>query len=196
MGTVIVIQFVTLDGVVDDPDGRWGADYGGWAFRFGPEAIAGDTFRLGSTLDTGVLCFGRRTWEHFSRLWPARTGPFPDAMNGARKVVASRGAPDLGAWANSELLKGDLLDGVDRLAAERDVVVIGSTSIVRALQDSGRIGEYRLLTFPTVIGDAHATRLFEASAALRLVWVDAAGPATLTVLAADAGSAAGALGRA
>jgi dihydrofolate reductase len=184
MGKVIVIQFVTLDGVVEDPDGRGGATFGGWAFRFGPQAIAGDKFRLGPVLDTGVLLFGRRTWEHFSRLWPERTDPFSAAMNRARKVVVSAGAPDLGAWANSERLDGGLVDGIDRLAADQDVVVIGSTSVVRALQAAGRVDEYRLLTFPTVIGDADAVRLFDAPVELQLASVDAAGPATLTVLSA------------
>jgi dihydrofolate reductase len=183
MGKVIVIQFITLDGVVEDPDGRGGADFGGWSFRFGPEAIAGDKFRLGSVLDTGVLLFGRRTWEHFSRLWPERTDPFSAALNRARKVVVSTGVPDLGVWANSERLDGDLVDGVARLAADHDVIVIGSTSIVRALQAAGRIDEYRLFTIPTVIGDPAAVRLFDAPAELQLISVDAAGPAILTVLA-------------
>lgn len=182
MGKVIVIQFVTLDGVVEDPDGRGGAGFGGWAFRFGPEGVAGDKFRLGSVLDTGVLLFGRRTWEHFSRLWPSRTDAFAAAMNRARKVVVSTGAPDLDAWANSERLEDDLLDGVARLVTDRDVVVIGSTSVVRALQAAGRVDEYRLLTFPVVIADGQAARLFDAPAELRVVSVDTAGPGTLTVL--------------
>jgi len=186
MGKVIVIQFITLDGVVEDPDGRGGADFGGWAFRFGREAIAGDLFRLGPVLDTCVLLFGRRTWQHFSRLWPERTDQFSVAMNRARKHVVSTGAPDLGAWANSELLDGDLVDGVTRLAAEHDVVVIGSTSVVRALQAAGRVDEYRLFTVPTVIGEAEAARLFDAPAEFQLVSVDLAGPGILTVLAAPA----------
>lgn len=186
MGKVIVIQFITLDGVVEDPDGRGGAGFGGWAFRFGREAIAGDLFRLGPVLDTCVLLFGRRTWEHFSRLWPQRTDPFSAAMNRARKVVVSTGAPDLAGWANSERLDADLVDGVARLAAEHDVVVIGSISVVRALQAAGRVDELRLFTLPTVIGEAEAVRLFDAPAEFELISVDAAGPGTLTVLAAPA----------
>ena len=186
MGKVIVIQFITLDGVIEDPDGRSGAAFGGWAFRFGQEAITGDLFRLGPLLETSVVLYGRRTWEHFSRLWPERTDAFSVAMNRARKVVVSTGSPDLGAWANSERLDGDLVEGVARLAAEHDVVVIGSTSVVRALQAAGVVDEIRLFTFPTVIGEATATRLFDAPAEFDLVSVDAAGPATLTVLAARA----------
>lgn len=182
MGKVIVIQFITLDGVIEDPDGRGGAAFGGWAFRFGPDAIAGDKFRLGPVLDTGVLLFGRRTWEHFSRLWPARTDSFAGAMNRARKVVATTGTPDLSAWANSERLEGGLIGGVTRLAADHDVAVIGSTSVVRTLDAAGCIDEYRLITFPTIIGEG--VRLLDASAEFELVSVEPAGPATLTVLAA------------
>ena len=68
MGRVIVVQFMTVDGVVEDPDGSDGTDFGGWAMRHGPQGIAGDKFRLGPILNTGTLLFGRRTWEHFSTL--------------------------------------------------------------------------------------------------------------------------------
>src|SRR3954453_9786880 len=112
MGKLIVIQFVTLDGVVEDPDGRGGTPFGGWAFRFGPEAIAGDKFRLGSILETGVLLFGRRTWEHFSKLWPTRTDPFSTAMNQMQKIVVTRRPLDVSAWSNSTVLDGDLVDAV------------------------------------------------------------------------------------
>jgi dihydrofolate reductase len=183
MGKVIVIQFVTLDGVVEDPDGRGGTAFGGWAFRFGPEAIAGDKFQLGPILDTGVLLFGRRTWEHFSQLWPARTDPFSMAMNQAPKAVVTRSTPDLSVWSGSTALKGDLLDGVARLAQERDVVVIGSTNVVRQLATAGAVDEYRLLTFPTVVGDG--ARLFTEPVDLELVSVSALGPATLTTYAAN-----------
>lgn len=74
--SVIVIEFVTLDGRVSDPDGSGGTPAGGWAFRHGPEAIAGDKFRLGRTLDEGVLMLGRKTWELYSRIWPGRDDPF------------------------------------------------------------------------------------------------------------------------
>ncbi|MCB2609575.1 hypothetical protein KQ754_15815, partial [Listeria monocytogenes] len=62
MGTVIVAQFVTLDGVVEDPDGHGGTPFGGGAMRYGPEGVAGDKFRLGTVMQDGVLLLGRRTW--------------------------------------------------------------------------------------------------------------------------------------
>ena len=184
MGKVIVIEFITLDGVVEDPDGRGGAGFGGWAFRFGVEAIAGDLFGIVPALDPGVLLFGRRTWEHLARLWPERTDPFSTAMNRARKVVVSRGELDLGAWEHSELLEGDLVDGATRLADEGDVVIIGSLSIVRELQAAGLVDEYRLFTFPTAVGDPDAERLFATAVELELVSIETRGPATFSVLAA------------
>src|SRR5919107_1616735 len=98
MNRVIVIEFITLDGVVEDPDGSAGTPDGGWAFRFGPEAVAGDKFRLGSRLDTGALLLGRGTWQLFSRLWPNRTDEFSSRMNAASKIVVSRTLTDTSAW--------------------------------------------------------------------------------------------------
>ena len=84
---IIVVAFTTLDGVVEDPDGSWGAPTGGWGLRQGPEAFTGDKFSLGPILDTGALLFGRRTWTLFAQRWPTRTGDFADAMNRTPKFV-------------------------------------------------------------------------------------------------------------
>lgn len=156
MGRAIVIEFVSLDGVVSDPDGSAGTPYGGWAFRHGPESVAGDKFRLGATLDDGVLLLGRQTWELFGRIWPGRTDDFAVRMNKAAKVVASSSLTDASAWSNSSLLDGDLVDWVRGEA--RDVIVTGSLSVVRALQEADLVDEYRLLTFPSIIGQGE--RLF------------------------------------
>ncbi|URN05772.1 dihydrofolate reductase family protein [Actinomadura madurae] len=126
--SVIVIEFITMDGIVSDPDGSAGTPTGGWAFRHGPETVAGDKFRLGETLDQGVMLLGRRTWQLFSRIWPGRDDPFAARMNAAPKLVASRTLTDTSAWATSTLIDGDLID------------------------------EYRLLTFPTILGTGE--RLF------------------------------------
>src|SRR5260370_2049743 len=88
--SVIVIQFITLDGIVSDPDGSGGTPAGGWAFRHGPEAVAGDKFRLGSVLDEGVLLRGRKTWEPFSPIWPGRACPFSALLHSQPQLVATR----------------------------------------------------------------------------------------------------------
>ncbi|MBB1157165.1 dihydrofolate reductase family protein [Amycolatopsis dendrobii] len=154
--SVIVIAFTTLDGISSDPDGSSAAPDGGWAFRHGPESVAGDKFRLGATLDDGVLLLGRKTWELFSGLWPHRDDPFSRRMNAVPKLVATSTLADTSAWQNSSVLEGDLVDAVKREG--RDVVVTGSLSVVHTLMAADLVDEYRLLTFPTVLG--RGTRLF------------------------------------
>jgi dihydrofolate reductase len=156
--SVIVIEFITLDGIVSDPDGSDGTPAGGWAFRHGPEAVAGDKFQLGTTFDNGVMLLGRRTWELFSRIWPGRESPFAARMNAVPKLVASRALTDTSAWANSQLAGGDPAEVVKR--ERRDVVITGSMSVVHALMAEDLIDEYRLLTFPTILGTGE--RLFPA----------------------------------
>ncbi|MCX5291287.1 dihydrofolate reductase family protein [Streptomyces sp. NBC_00183] len=156
--SVIVIAFTTLDGIVTDPDGRGGTPGGGWMFRHGPEAVAGDKFRLGAVLDDGVMLLGRTTWEQFSQLWPGRDDPFAARMNAAAKLVATRTLTDVSAWANSRILDGDVVDAVKR--ERRDVIVIGSLSVVHMLMAEDLVDEYRLITFPTLLGTGD--RLFPA----------------------------------
>lgn len=177
MGKVIVIQFVTLDGVVEDPDGSGGLPGGGWAFRCGPGRLTSDLFAVGPVLDTGVLLFGRRTWEVFSRRWPLRSDPFAEVMNRVPKIVVSRSAPALDAWAGSSLLEDGLPAGVARLTRTRDVVVVGSTSVVHALAAADAVDEYRLLVVPTALGAG--ARLFVAPVDLRLTSVESVDRAVL-----------------
>jgi dihydrofolate reductase len=177
--SVIVIQFITLDGIVSDPDGSDDTPAGGWAFRHGPGTVAGDKFQLGRTLDDGVLLLGRRTWQLFSRLWPPRDDPFSARMNAVPKLVATRSLTDTSSWANSRVIDGDLIDVVKR--EQRDVIITGSQSIVHALMADDLIDEYRLLTFPTILraGD----RLFPAGGPpeyLECLSAEQAGAAVLT----------------
>jgi dihydrofolate reductase len=155
--SVIVIEFVTLDGIVSDPVGRAGVPGSGWAFRHGPETIAGDRFRLGSVLDNGVLVLGRNTWQLFSQIWPGRNDPFASRMNAVPKLVASRTLTQASAWANSQVVD-DPIDAVKR--ERRDVIIMGSLSVVHTLMAADLVDEYRLLTFPTILGTGE--RLFPA----------------------------------
>jgi dihydrofolate reductase len=176
--SVIVIEFISLDGIVTDPDGSGGTPGGGWAFRHGPEAVAGDRFQLGDTLDNGVLLLGRQTWQMFSRIWPGRDNPFAARMNAVPKLVASRTVTDASAWANSRVMDGDLSDAVKH--EQRDVVVMGSLSVVHALMAADLVDSYRLLTFPTVLGAG--ARLFPdgtPAAYLECRQAEPAGPAVL-----------------
>lgn len=177
--SVVVIEFTTVDGIVSDPDGSGGTPYGGWIFRFGREEIAGDKFGLGRTLDEGVVLLGRSTWEAFSRLWPGRDDPFSARLNAVPKLVVSRTRSDVSAWTNSRLVEGDLLDAVK--TERRDVIVMGSIGVVHALAAADLVDEYRLLTFPTVLGTGRP--LFPAGgprAELECVSAERAGAAVLT----------------
>jgi dihydrofolate reductase len=180
MNRIIVIQFITLDGVIEDPDGSGGTPFGGWAFRYGPEAVAGDKFRMGARLDTGALLLGRATWQQLSHIWPGRSDDFSERMNAAPKWVVSKTLTDVSAWNNSRVLGGELTSATARLRDERDVIVIGSTSVVRTLMEQDLVDEYRLLVFPAVLGSGQ--RLFTSPAGagdLRLAAAEPSGAAAL-----------------
>jgi dihydrofolate reductase len=182
MGRVIVITFVSLDGVMHDPDGREGSARGGWAFRYGREAVAGDKFRLGEVLDTGAYLLGRRTWEMFAKIWPSRDDPFSAKMNAMPKLVVSRTLEHADEWQNSTVLQGDLVAEVTKRKRAQEIVVIGSASVVRTLMANDLVDEYRLLVFPLVLGEG--TRLFPEGTAqenLALVSARTSGPAVLLV---------------
>ena len=188
MHKTIVIEFSSLDGIIEDPDGSQGTRNGGWAFRHGPEAVAGDKFRLGPVLNSGVLLLGRRTWELFSRIWPGRTDEFSTAMNRIPKLVATRTLTDVSAWSNSHIVDDDLLSAVKEQARDREVVVAGSASIVHAMAEADLVDEYRILVFPTAL--RHGTRLFNTDTGpthLRLLSAEPAGQAVLLRYERDAG---------
>ncbi len=174
--SVIVIEFITMDGVVTDPDGSGGTAAGGWMFRHGRESVAGDKFRLGPVLDDGVMLLGRKTWELFSTIWPERDDPFSVRMNAVPKLVASRTLTDASAWANSQVADADPAEIVR--SERRDVIITGSLGVVHPLIAAGLVDEYRLLTFPTILGTGE--RLFPAGGP----------PAHLECLAAEQSGAA------
>ena len=159
--SVVVIEFITLDGVVSDPDGSAGTSFGGWAFRYGPEAVAGDKFRLGPVLDTGVMLLGRTTWQLFAGLFSHRTDDFSRKLTAMQKLVASCSLHHVDGWAHSTLLTGDLVAEVQRRRATQDVVVTGSGSVVDTLVAHDLVDQYRLLVFPTVLGKGR--KLFDAT---------------------------------
>jgi len=163
VGNVVVSEFVTLDGVFEDPGGAEGV--GGWAFRFerGPE---GDRFKLDEVMDADVLLLGRKTYEGFAAAWPGRTDDagFADKMNSMRKVVVSTtiGEP---AWENTTVVGDDVAGAVRALRAEPggNVLVAGSGSLVQLLLGEGLVDELSLMVFPVLQG--RGRRLFEDGAA-------------------------------
>jgi dihydrofolate reductase len=153
MAKIVVSQFVTVDGVMEDPGGSEGWDRGGWAFRFdrGPE---GDKFKLDEIMGSDALLLGRTTYEGFAEAWPSRTGEFADKFNGMRKYVVSS-SMNTADWSNSVVVEPDELVGtVTKLRQEPggDVLVNGSAQLVEALRANDLVDEYRLMVFPTVLG--------------------------------------------
>jgi dihydrofolate reductase len=181
MCDVIVTQFCTLDGVVSDPDGRWGTNHGGWAFRYGSGPVADDKFRLEQRRELSVQLYGRRTWEHFAMLWPGRDGDFARGMNESPKRVATRNGIDASAWSNSAAVEGELTEWVAQERARRDVIVIGSLSVVHALADADLVDEYRLITFPTVAGEGDHLFAKGNPADFRFTAAEPSDPEALTV---------------
>ena len=153
MAKIVVSQFVSLDGVIEDPGGSEKWDRGGWAFKYerGPE---GDKFKLDEVMASDALLLGRVTYEGFAEAWPSRSGEFADKFNGMRKYVVST-TMDAAEWNNSIVVKPDqLVDTVTKLRQEPggDVLVNGSAQLIAALRANDLVDEYRLMVFPTVLG--------------------------------------------
>jgi dihydrofolate reductase len=171
MSRIVVSQFVSVDGVVEDPGGSEGWDRGGWAFQFerGPE---GDKFKLDEVMDADALLLGRVTYEGFAEAWPSREGEFADKFNDMPKYVVSTTLEDP-EWNNSTVIKGDIAEEVAKLKDQPggDILVNGSVQLIQTLTEHGLVDEYRLMVFPLVLGAGK--RLFtETSKAIPLKLVD------------------------
>ncbi len=182
MARLIVSEFVTLDGVFEDPGGSEDFERGGWAFRF-ERGEDGDRFKLDETMDSDAMLLGRRTFEEFAKHWPSRDGDFADKFNGSTKYVVSSTLDDPeSVWGNSRVVS---LDEVARLREGDggDIVVHGSGTLVRALLERVLVDELRLMVFPVVLG-AGKRLLDDTSAprALRLVESRPVGPDGVVIL--------------
>jgi dihydrofolate reductase len=152
MGKVVVSQFITVDGVVEDPGGSEGFDRGGWAFKF-DRGSEGDQFKMDEVSVAESLLLGRTTYQGFAEAWPSREGDFADKFNNMPKYVVSSTLRDP-EWNNSTVIDGDIAEAVGRLRDETDgdILVNGSVRLVGALAEHGLIDELRLMVFPTVLG--------------------------------------------
>jgi dihydrofolate reductase len=170
MGRIVVTEFVSLDGVMEDPGGSEDFKYGGWSFEF-QRGEEGDNFKLEETRESGALLLGRTTYEGFAKAWPSRTGEFADKFNSMPKYVVTSTDEGLD-WDNTHMLQGDLGEAVSRLRQEvdGDIVVHGSAQLSQDLLERDLVDELRLMVFPVVLGSGK--RLFGQTSAkkpLRLV---------------------------
>jgi peroxiredoxin/dihydrofolate reductase len=195
MRKLVVSEFVTLDGVMEDPGGAEGSEHGGWAFQFerGPE---GDAFKLDEVLEAGALLLGRVTYEGFAAAWPSVTDEvgFADKMNAMPKFVISR-TMERGTWTNTTVLSGDPVAEVTRLKEQSGgyILVAGSGQLVGDLLRHDLIDEFRLMVFPVVLGGGK--RLFAdggAASALRLIEARAVGSGVMILTYKPAGRPAAA----
>jgi dihydrofolate reductase len=172
---VVVSEFVSLDGVMEDPGGAEGYKHGGWSFKFkrGPE---GDRFKLDELSAAGALLLGRVTYQGFAQSWPSVKDAegFGDKMNGLRKYVVSNTLKDSEAtWNNTKIIRSDVAAEVARLKAQPggDLLVYGSGRLAQGLAENGLVDGYRLMVYPVILGGGK--RLFgDASKMASLELVD------------------------
>jgi dihydrofolate reductase len=152
MGRIVVTEFISLDGVMEDPGGANKSKYGGWAFQFdrGPE---GDKFKSDELFASEAALLGRVTYQEFAAAWPSRKGEFADKMNGMKKYVVST-TLEHADWNNSVLIKSDVVNQISKLktAEGGDILVAGSGKLVQTLFQHNLVDELRLMVFPVLLG--------------------------------------------
>jgi dihydrofolate reductase len=171
VGRIVVTEFVSVDGVMEDPGGAEGFKYGGWTFEIN-RGDDGDKFKLDEALSSSALLLGRKTYDGFADAWPSREGEFADRFNTMPKYVVSSNLENP-EWNNSTVLQGDVAEEVRKLRDEQDgdIVVHGSAQLVQTLLENDLVDELRLMVFPVVLGSGK--RLFgETSDKKRLRLVD------------------------
>jgi dihydrofolate reductase len=165
---IVATQYVSLDGVIEDPVGMEGSGLGDWTgpFTRGPE---GDKFKFDELFASDAVLLGRTTYEAFAAVWPAvkdETG-FADRINSLPKFVVSNTLTEAG-WNNSTIVSGDIVEKIRAIkdAPGGDILVYGSAALLHALIPHALIDAYSLMVYPTVLG--RGKRLFPEAAKLDL----------------------------
>jgi dihydrofolate reductase len=158
MGRIVVTEFVSLDGVMEDPGGAENFKHSGWTLEIS-RGEEGDQFKLDETMASDALLLGRVTYEGFAKAWPSREGEFADRFNSMPKYVVSSTLKDP-EWNNTTVLEGDLADEVAKLKEKHhhDIVVHGGAQLTQELLEKDLVDELRLMVFPVVLGSGK--RLF------------------------------------
>ena len=159
MGRIVVTEFVSLDGVMEDPGGSEHSKHGAWTFKFN-RGEEGNKFKVDEVQNAEAQLLGRVTYEGFAEAWPTRTGdPFSDKFNSMPKYVVSSKLKNAD-WNNSTILKGDVLDEVSKLKQKvpGDILVSGSAKLVQTLIANDLVDQLNLMVFPVILGSGK--RLF------------------------------------
>jgi dihydrofolate reductase len=160
MGRIVLSENVTLDGVMQDPDGTEGFQLGGWFARLGTgDREAWAKVELAEALGTDALLLGRRSYEFFAARWQSREGEWADRLNGLPKYVVSSTLRDPG-WRHTTVLRGDVAPAVAALKRQvgGDIVVYASGRLAHTLIEQDLVDELRLMIYPSVLGGGR--RLF------------------------------------
>jgi dihydrofolate reductase len=176
MRELIIAEFITLDGVIQAPGGtdedtEGGFVHGGWTLPYWHDAIGEHFFQAMAQADT--LLLGRKTWEiHGGAFEPMEDNPFGSVMNGARKYVVSTTLASAGAWRNSTLISGNVVEEVRRLKQEpgKNILLDGSSVLAHTLIENDLVDEFALHVYPLVLGNGK--RLFPAGKRVNLTLVE------------------------
>jgi dihydrofolate reductase len=158
MGKLVVTEFVSLDGVFEDPGGAEDFEHGGWTFEY-DRGDDGNKFKLDELMDADVQLLGRVTYEGFAAAWPSREGPFAEKLNNDPKYVVSTTLTEP-EWQNTTVISDNVVEEISRLKNETDggILVSGSGTLVGTLLEADLVDELRLMVFPTILG--RGRRLF------------------------------------
>lgn len=154
MGKIVITTNVSLDGVVQDPDGLEGFRLGGWFRKFGgPDLDAWAKLETEEALGAEALLLGRRSDEWFASRWNERGGVWADKLNSLPKYVVSA-TLEAAKWSNATVLRGDAVDEVATLKQQTDgeILVYASYQLGRTLLEHHLVDELRLVVFPVVLG--------------------------------------------
>jgi dihydrofolate reductase len=157
-GRIVVTEFISVDGVIEDPGGAEDYKHGGWSFEY-DRGDDGDKFKMEELMDAEVQLLGRVTYEGFAEAWPSREGDFADKINKGRKVLVSTTVTDP-SWENTDVISENVPDELRKLRDEVDgnILVAGSGTLVETLLENDLVDELRLMVFPTILGSGK--RLF------------------------------------
>jgi dihydrofolate reductase len=158
MGKLVVTEFVSIDGVFEDPGGAEGYQHGAWTFEY-DRGEDGNKFKLDELMEAKAHLLGRVTYEGFAAAWPSRQGDFADRLNNDPKYVVSTTVTNP-TWQNTTVISENVVEKIGQLKAATDgvIVVAGSGTLVATLLANDLVDELRLMVFPTILG--RGKRLF------------------------------------
>jgi dihydrofolate reductase len=158
MGALVVTEFVSIDGVFEDPGGSEGYEHGGWTFEF-DRGAEGDQYKMSELMAAEIQLMGRVTYDGFAKAWPSREGDFAEKINKGAKYVVSTTLTDP-EWENTTVISTNVAQEIAILKqkTEGPILVAGSGRLVELLLATDLVDELRLMIFPTILG--RGRRLF------------------------------------